>query len=114
MRKNVTPKDELLLAKLIQNARVRGLESSVGTYYRNEAGDYEHRFTKRVKYCCALGAALLEADTKEEIFLPRMEAVKEKYYNIVKGNDGPGWWKDEKADDGESLGWAFNEALSDF
>lgn len=64
------PKDELYLAKLIQNAASRGLKSTTGAFYRRTRSGH-------MAACCAAGAAQLEHDTERW----------GEYPGITHGND---------------------------
>lgn len=92
------PEDEMLLAMMLQNAKVRGLRGCrYATYGYNANND--------IVACCALGAAYLDQDT----------AVLIKYYRgVAYGNDSEDErWDIDPPRNGESLGYAFRKAMQD-
>lgn len=93
------PKDELFLAKLIQNAASRGMKSCEGAAFMTVRTTDGPR-----KFCCAVGAASLELDTNTSL------GCESWYFWMIKGNDLDEWTSTD-GDAGESLGWAFREAL---
>lgn len=56
------PKVEMQLAKLVQNAKGRGLKWTKNMLYKDDYGKYTT--PAKASYCCALGAASLARDTK--------------------------------------------------
>ncbi len=70
------PEDEMFAAKIIQNAKGRGLDYSYGALYRKN--NLPRMNKTNATACCAWGAMMLERDTnKEKKFLP----------GLVTGND---------------------------
>ena len=61
------PEVEFNLAKIVQNAKARGLTWTKETAYRFSNGKATHDcdFVDGIAKCCAVGAAWLEPDTKE-------------------------------------------------
>ncbi len=106
---------ELLLAKLIQNGKARGLKWTRGCEFRNAQGKAVDVYDDQVVSCCAAGAAVLEADTADEAG---------RLFRIELGNDKPDsdyWDRDTNYDgtmrtvasdnDAEDLGYAFRKAF---
>lgn len=101
------PAEELFLAKIIQNASVRGLNGCTGYHYKDVNGDpVSIRQSDKATSCCAIGAAMLETDTNKEVLL---------FAGIVIGNDWDVSWSDgpETTNAAESTGWAFRCAMED-
>jgi hypothetical protein len=59
------PKDEIQLAKLVQNAKARGLKWTKGAAYRDKSGKSQPYYSEETYSCCAIGAALLNKNTKD-------------------------------------------------
>lgn len=97
------PTDEIILAKLIQNAGSRGLVSTKDTYFA--VGDLtlgsRARSRPDITACCALGARLIDRRG-----IPKLN-------NMVSGNDATDG--DSPASymnlDGWNVGAAFEQAL---
>ena len=101
--------EEIYLAKLIQNAKARGLVGCVGAYYQSSGhGGLKPEFClpvedgRKLAACCAEGAARLEPDTRNQ----------SQTMGLVNGNDDSEWIRghDDYAT-GESVGWAFRQAM---
>jgi hypothetical protein len=59
------PADEMTVAKLVQNAMARNLEWCKNTLYKTPGYPNGERYVPDTTYaCCAVGAALLEKDTR--------------------------------------------------
>lgn len=62
------PEDELLLAKLLQNAGLYGLVACKGSAFKDENGWSTGTFNQDTSAaCCALGAASLSPDTSSAV-----------------------------------------------
>lgn len=103
------PKDELLLAKLIQNAEAFGLVSCQGANFRRNGGYSSSLRTDDATACCALGASQMASDTRAEII---------SYDYVASGNDAdvymdcPAALRDNELS-GFTIGAAFQLALKD-
>ncbi len=97
------PADEMLLAKLIQNAASRGLKSIVGSLYENASGQSCLGSDANLTGCCAVGAAYLASDT--------LHYTDTEYTGLVNGNDTTGELFAGNQDT-FTVGQCFNEALS--
>ena len=106
------PEDELYLAKLLQNAGARGWGSTKGSYWVSTTGrklfaleDDEGRplADHDIRGCCAVGAAVVEADTLSP-------GIDESY--LVNGNDSDEW-NSSVNDFCETVGHAFQLALGE-
>lgn len=93
------PEDEMVLAKILQNAKARDLGFSKGAYYKNSEGHI--CLPQEAVYACAVGAAMLEEDTKCTGF-----------YYITNGNDCDYWNNNTDLKDGETIGWAYRQAMT--
>lgn len=95
------PDDEMLLAKIIQNAAARGLKSCRSAPYRDWLGSPCD--SDRAIMCCAIGSAALEKDT---------EVPMRILCFVSYGNDNQSkWGHGTDPYDGETLGYAFVQAL---
>lgn len=97
------PRDELILARLIQNAAARGLKSCRGAYYKNE--DDVDVCARDATRCCAMGAAMLTP----KLCPPTAIIIG----NDAKGNNPTPEIADDKWLSAYTIGAAFYEALSD-
>lgn len=98
------PDDELLLAQALQNVHEWDLKFCTGATYRNK--DQLAMLTKdNAVYCCALGAAFLEDDSKNLKYLWPTR--------IIKGNDDELYWSERDGDLGESFGWGLRQAMAE-
>ena len=59
------PEVEFNLAKIVQNAKARGLNWTKGAAYRFSNSRATNDYIDGTTRCCAVGAAWLEPDTKE-------------------------------------------------
>jgi hypothetical protein len=85
------PKDEVFLAKIIQNAKARGLKFTRGTFYRDAKGrDLASNYSEDVTHCCAAGAALLT--DKETPWMVWDGLPQGNDNSVVKGS-----WSDQAA-----------------
>lgn len=102
------PEDELILAKLIQNASARGLKACKYVPYTSKDGSTSYScYSNYIVSCCAMGAAYLENDSDDDIAT---------YVFIARGNDSKQWSEEKpysypRDKDGESLGWAYYQAM---
>jgi hypothetical protein len=102
------PDDELVLAKLIQNVSARKLKACKYVPYTSKDGSTSFSFLyNNTVSCCAMGAAYLENDSDDDIAA---------YVFIARGNDNKQWSEAEpyshpRDRDGESLGWAYYQAM---
>lgn len=91
------PKDEMLLAKIVQNAKARGFGVTWGPCYI----DYNEQ-TRKVRgpnpCCCALGAALLEDDTSQ-------------HSGLSTGHENPDLWPRAWERDYFNAGVTFADAM---
>lgn len=99
------PKDEMLLAKMIQNTKARGMKAHRGSYYLTPDG-YKYSLTTTTLDsaigCCAVGACWLESDT---------EAISDEFGDLITGNDSTAdTWSAFASDEGETVGYAFQQA----
>jgi hypothetical protein len=102
------PEDEMLLAKLIQNAKSRGLGWCSGALYLTPYGEPRAN-PVTANRCCAIGAANLDPETRAEV---------ESYGFVAHGNDNGAhvrWYSENsmRPADGETLGWAFRLAMKE-
>ena len=88
------PSDEMLLAMALQSAQARGWKACMGQYYREADGTPAN--VVGAESCCAVGALLVDGDTKD---IPP---------GVVSGNDGLYQYDYES---GWTLGAAFQEAM---
>lgn len=114
---------ELLLAKLIQNGKARGLKWTHGTEFRGangraiEISDFEDVSAKEphIVSCCAAGAARLEPDTVDALGgLIRVELGNDASDSDAWGSvsDYNGVMLTEvPSTDGEDIGYAFRKAF---
>ena len=93
---------EFLLGHMIAAAKSRGLGWCKGVMYADVHGESTWRDDPAVAMCCALGALDL---------LPPGE-LQSDIRGAVYGNDIDGLWMDRGEDDGESLGWAYRQAMT--
>lgn len=93
-----TPPEEIVLAKMIQSAKARGLKPIKGDFYQNHIDD------GRLKGCCARGAWALDE-----------QMCHEGYLDIAQGNDATANHpNDGNVTDwrGYNIGVAFQEAMT--
>lgn len=100
------PRDEITLAKLVQNAKALGLKHTSGAFFRNADDQWEDNADFAVA-CCAIGASKLSPDTERSphLGLP----------GIVTGNDHTDdatYTITEDYARGFTLGRAFREAMT--
>lgn len=108
------PDDELLVAKLIQNAQSRGLVSCRGSRFKTTYGIGLFSMAEGIAdddwyACCAMGAASLEEDTTVEV---------SQMLRVIVGNDSLDVdefyhvdMNDEISIKGVNVGAAFEQAL---
>lgn len=101
-RKNRDRPDEILLAKALAAANARGLKGCVGARFRDK--NHNRCGAEEAVFCCALGAL--------EIAHVVGEIPGHSFAFVATGNDLPTVWGGARVDLGESLGWAFREAMS--
>lgn len=106
-RNSDPPADELLLAEALAAANARGLKHCIGARFRN-AGWWRTSADEAVA-CCVLGALELAGkvapgDAGDE---------SKELSRAALGNDARHEWSSEANDRGESLGWAFRQAMTD-
>jgi hypothetical protein len=100
------PADEMLLAKMLQNANARDLKAARG-YFFVDADDRPCDVNEAAA-CCAIGACQLELDTDVE---------RRDFSLLATGNDTVSYWTDFVPDntlsfsDGETLGHAFQVSM---
>lgn len=106
------PIDEMLLAEALAAAQAAGLEWCAGYPFKSARGNPCK--PQRAKQCCALGALYLAGKT------PLSTAICGGARNmrgglfsarVWDGNDGEMDWARNVGDQGESLGWAFRQAM---
>lgn len=93
------PEDEIVLAKMIQSAKARGLKPTCGAFYRDAGGSWTNNPSEAVE-CCAVGAWMLDEGSDAPL-------------NVVHGNDGiivPDLGANFS---GLSIGAAFQDAMRD-
>lgn len=103
-----TPKDEMLLAEMIGAAKSNGLKGCTGASFL-----YDDE--RKQIACCAAGALSLVTGCDPS---RPPASLGLNYYEIYTGNDRDRdedqdglRWSDLSKDRGESLGWAFRNAM---
>ena len=103
--------DELLLAEMIAAANAIGMQGCSGAVFR-DAQYLPLSGSNSAAYCCALGAMVLanRADPKDSAeAVPHRKRIDA--YSVSEGNDNDLDWSPSSADRGESIGWAFKQAI---
>jgi hypothetical protein len=99
------PEDEMTLARMLAETGHRGLQWTDGEWFRD---DYGLATTKKSAVsCCALGALTLIRKVRHERL-----TVQSKFGGVAYGNDVATRWSVDREDLGESLGWAFRQAMT--
>lgn len=109
------PRDEILLAKMLQNVGVYNLKWCEGYYFLDQHNnplhcelylsnkiDLKFWLNHGLAAACAFGAAHLSPDSGKSIKAGR-------YFYADTGNDNTGTWRDLP---GEDLGWAYRQAMT--
>jgi hypothetical protein len=78
------PDDEIAVAKLVQNAKARGLGWCKGALYRDVDGASLDFIDSDTVSCCAVGASYLESDT-DHIDIRVSGNDKDEYPNWPEG-----------------------------
>jgi hypothetical protein len=103
--KNKIPEDEMLLAEAIAAAKARGMKHTTGAWFRDSDNFTTTR--RNAVSCCALGALVLAGRIRFE------RVPVGKFIGVAFGNDIESMWSAlDNKDDGESLGWAFRQAMT--
>jgi hypothetical protein len=89
---------EHLLGAMIAAAKSRGLGWCKGMEYRDRDGC--RTGPEDAVTCCAVGAM-------------HLEGLSDDAYPMTRWGNDFGYWLDGDADDGESLGWAFRQAMTE-
>lgn len=105
------PRDEMLLAQMIAAAEAKGLEGCAGQVFADGA-------------CCAIGGMALVAHPRAyessykygtdpyKYAKPVLKKFKFEDVAVWSGNDHIDEWEPDDADAGESVGWAFRNAMA--
>lgn len=104
------PTDEMLLAMALQNAGAYEMGWCMGAYYEDAGGRPVDTYAarERARKCCAVGALRLTDDTKMD---DRGVIFRDQ---VIQGNDNSYdlCWRYSGDDYGESLGWAYRQAMT--
>lgn len=126
MRKEISndeiPEDEMLLSELISFSKDRGLGWIKGAMFHPiDYSDEGSLITENVKFCCAGGALYLYKGFSNKGF--STEPLSRSYFlkeisllmtQIYFGNDFDEiWCQATSLDMGESLGWAYRNAMEE-
>lgn len=109
-RAKKVPDDEMLLAEMIAAAMARGMGWVAGAPFVDRIGSPTG--LRDAVRCCALGAAVLAGRATRHRVIPKLKQYP-TWNRVHIGNDRSLKWGYCDSDRGESLGWAFRQAMQE-